>query len=1772
MHVYASLLPEHVRSKVDAQEQFLLRDIQEFHTLLQGGHFDKLAGHHFRTVETYFKLKYTLPHALSVSLSHGLIQYVFSFRPALEKRVKALNTIMLVLKKTRKAFSDASEQAKVDWHTPLDEWEANFYASPLPLHNAADEYVSQYKAALLKFLAKARPHYALDASLWTHLSADFSRPNEEASLKAAAQLSLLWPAGADASALVGPWITLWGSVNSFSEWDFHWLRLFARVVKHQQRRETFDISQWAPHLAFILSKIQQAFNLPSDLGATPSKGKFPTVLGGWHGDKSSLYYASKLTVELLEASQTTHTLLQQLLSLLTPFYHPSSAGNAASAISDFVYYVSAFLSLRLGRDKALHRSLLPHTSLVTKLVDLSFLGLYAKSQSVSSKASFTLRNAIAILPSAAPSIVERILHGLDPSAVNQTHQAPSAISALTVCGPALLRGDLSWTDPYLPLILQWTLPGIDPNDDAKTSRTLQLYSAWLMYMPVADDTWRPARASSDVAAALTSAANAQLYAPRPTASPASVDALWRLGSSLETWVLVLLDRLFSLFRQQETESSSAKGDKGGDTFQIALHTQLVLHQLFVQLSPPLYKLALQRVIDFVQSSSMGLVPGKAVAGLVRAATGPDPELAIQKLLLPATAAVVHPTTTPGDAHLLSHLRVVDGVVQRATGTSLVPHSALLRRVLAVATGHRNPKVVKVGCKILRHTLARLTSTYQPDHSRSLPPAAWTDGVECGGVSSLYIGVTSSWSDVDLVWHEPSEAELLFAADLLNVFVVEAGTALLVGTPDDTNSTMTWRTALRGILHAVRGAKGILWDRLVVKTKTTSDGPSPMLMQPIEAIESTLARHPAVIDSLLALRVNLLQTLHRVAAIWTDASMVVEDPRRTKGLRYIVRILTPLLHPRDAAPPPNTHLYAKWRKLSARDVASAALHLKKPKTLASIPLWPRRMMQDRVQVLCSALLTTGSFEWSRAIRSHPDWFATPDLYADVVVGSLNDLLTLALADDSKTRQVAQAALDGGVLARYSPWLEARLPFLIQVVHTSTNKDQVTGALHVLQLGRSLRTVWRRWSVMQQLLVALCHASEPKLRQWSPDDQIKTQTRALKVFFLVLHTRRDAADARTVGIEPLVSLEMQQSHWRHQLMHLACLLPWIRQDKTADVNRRLIWPVVLGAVRSDVPQLQHFGRILLSRLLKATTIGEGEPVPELVFAPDTLQALAKDMVANHKSVTADGHADTARWSLGVGELFELVQHERFPPLCVTSFGQLAKDNILRHHVMLVQRLARHAAAQGIDLAARWPLDTLVANMSDERRAALCTAGEILVGLATSSTSSFGLGWLQTILPKLSVPYATDWHDVVLLLTHHVPTLPWVPDLIEYVLSQVEVSFQSGDAADGNSTDGVGQVRWLMLVQPLLLLPSALATPSVLARMWTVAAAGLSHPYESVREQVGAVLYKLVLASSSSTSSMLEKLVQGMTDGGAAATGVVEPADLNARKTLLHVVATYIHKGDSAHVSAAVLPLLSVVLDTQSYPDPDVARSARAVVDALANKLRVQHEDTFTAVLTGLEVALRASWRTRGAALRFVTVLNFHHGLRRWSKPRLQRLIVSCLADDKRDVQETAQYALRSFVRTLDDGDVASLATTFRESVAAARKARATKQKQLKRHRILVARRGPDWEVSAKALEALEGATDEMAMDARTVDGCYGMGALVLAYPYSVPAFVPAVVEELSLHLHVTGKGRLSNVPEMVKAVLLEFKRTHQDSWHQDKLAFTPSQLDAIQDSLISPHYYS
>jgi hypothetical protein len=125
---------------------------------------------------------------------------------------------------------------------------------------------------------------------------------------------------------------------------------------------------------------------------------------------------------------------------------------------------------------------------VDAALPLAVMGLYAQrgASSVVWEAGITLKNLAALAPARVASELAAVAaKGLSPDNVDAVHLAPNAMQAVSVAVGALL-----WPVPHLapalPDLLEAALPGVDPNDAAKTSSALLLFSAVLAHVPLVD--------------------------------------------------------------------------------------------------------------------------------------------------------------------------------------------------------------------------------------------------------------------------------------------------------------------------------------------------------------------------------------------------------------------------------------------------------------------------------------------------------------------------------------------------------------------------------------------------------------------------------------------------------------------------------------------------------------------------------------------------------------------------------------------------------------------------------------------------------------------------------------------------------------------------------------------------------------------------------------------------------------------------------------------------------------------------------------------------------------------------------------------------------------------------------------------------------------------------------------------------------------------------------------------------------------------------------------
>jgi proteasome activator subunit 4 len=76
-----------------------------------------------------------------------------------------------------------------------------------------------------------------------------------------------------------------------------------------------------------------------------------------------------------------------------------------------------------------------------------------------------------------------------------------------------------------------------------------------------------------------------------------------------------------------------------------------------------------------------------------------------------------------------------------------------------------------------------------------------------------------------------------------------------------------------------------------------------------------------------------------------------------------------------------------------------------------------------------------------------------------------------------------------------------------------------------------------------------------------------------------------------------------------------------------------------------------------------------------------------------------------------------------------------------------------------------------------------------------------------------------------------------------------------------------------------------------------------------------------------------------------------------------------------------------------------------------------------------------------------------------------------------------------------------------------------------------------------------------------------ALILSCPYTIPTWMPRLLTALTPYIN----DRYP-IHETAKHVFTEFKRTHGDTWKEEREKFTEEELDAISELLLAPSYYA
>ncbi|KAH9964279.1 hypothetical protein BC827DRAFT_1190239 [Russula dissimulans] len=237
--------------------------------------------------------------------------------------------------------------------------------------------------------------------------------------------------------------------------------------------------------------------------------------------------------------------------------------------------------------------------------------------------------------------------------------------------------------------------------------------------------------------------------------------------------------------------------------------------------------------------------------------------------------------------------------------------------------------------------------------------------------------------------------------------------------------------------------------------------------------------------------------------------------------------------------------------------------------------------------------------------------------------------------------------------------------------------------------------------------------------------------------------------------------------------------------------------------------------------------------------------------------------------------------------------------------------------------------------------------------------------------------------------------------------------------------------------------------------------------------------------------------------------------------------------------VLPLLPEIFRmSELSDDPELQSHSQAVLYILSAV--APPPESIEAIGVGFISAISSStsWRIRLNSLPTLVVFFYRNlmGIPNTTVSEIMDLMLSCLSDDNVEVREMASSALSGIVRVSQRQSIIPLKDHF---VSLARSVR------------LPTRRDPGYADSLRTLHS----------------AILGLCALIESFPYSVEKWMPSLTDILAVH--VTDPPPISTT---IRKTASEFKKTHQDTWHRDQLAFDEDHLQNLSTMLVGTSYYA
>ncbi|KAG9300251.1 hypothetical protein G9A89_011324 [Geosiphon pyriformis] len=1550
--------------------------------------------------------------------------------------------------------------------------------------------------------------------------------------------------------------------------------------------------------------------------------------------------------------ESTLTQLGNLIQAIESFYHPSNYGRWTFSIVRFLQFLGYEFFKRWRDEQKLecktpqHRRLTPELrrEFVLTLRNVTFLSMFGKDALSIGASHAALKYLAWLEPSLIfPGLLERVYPSLET--LTETHRTTSSISALSLLAiPLFSRIHYSPGGKNLAPLLHLIIPGIDMNDPIKTISSLIFVTHAVMGVPLIDLTEGASESGFRWSGVDIDARNED----EMEIDEAEEDGLCKASTGeFEDWVAKFYGRVFTIFEylpQQDNNKKIKVHNMETGLVTVLLHACEVVG---FQLSDKLYNMSLKMVSDFASSTILQNAT-KPMGFLCATLTSPNRKKGLAKFIPMCYSNILNElehgassTPTTSSSHLIQsdttlhwYQCILYHVVMFTGAEALAHKKELIELGKEMIQNCRSRKGYMWAGKYLRMLLISLTHIY-PTECRNVDAERW-NSEEYQKNHHKYWVEPGDKDNLKINWHVPTDPEIDFALELLNLFLQPAIETCqnLIATGTDKNGkslsnreiSVEFCRQLSVIRNCLHGTTTLVEDDGDISISDYSNQEN----EPFHIIANSALLAGYCLTNPNDPRREVVRQLRKRIGEFLHELFVYFQASREDDIESIKIILKMA----------KTYLTDRGVEKGKYDGSKRGYQYAKGmlKTSRGDKRYPRYLLVKRAyqQHLCR-------------LKQNAFFRARTSLHDDL----LKDLVELSLSSYSEIRKIAQSYLASAVRC----FLGAKpliIPILLKALEVQAEKpnpERMKGALYLLHSRTLMDTCLKDWRFVPTYITRICEAQH--------EDKPSVQELIRKVFYDYLTNYSNTAfklitsEGLTAAINnTLIQLSISTDEDEHQ--SLKCKIEK-RIQFEKDSYYRLV-DTLLSLVKSNTLHWRFAS--MAANFIDVLERVEAAPTTEIVeFATkglvSELPALRRIAISTTTRILA--HIKQRTYTPGDPELIYMTKEENPLKRTVETPRPLTQefteeyilsrlrpidennsDNVYLQDKMNLGWFAwpdkyevyipRTEAMPRIDPASEAAYNKFLESFSDPQFwgsltsylsqessrdredkfsipnghlfksifqmyedqfleivkpevARLCekpeekheqrAAAEILAGIVRGSKH-----WRQNTLRAM-----WEWLIPLLEKTFNAIT----PDSLTYWERFLSYSFRSRDprrvlplielifrsTLDPTSHASFGEAKKLLFVNTLLSCFSWQMIPHSHSLL-DVYLSNLRHPYKQVRDVLAAninMLFQIQWHPSAPSVAALLESNRNSTGGvgnipvelperyqatlteltKSLATWRAEKAPSaigsseygNAGKTILAWLYDSLSSWQATGTYPFILPLLSEIFQMQDVnDDQDLQAVATHVLGLIASftyppRLVPGMVNKIVGIL--LE---SGSWHIKVKALPVLQVFYFKHlfMLSQEEMIKVMDVVSGMLLDNQIEVRQLAAVTLSGLIRCSQRDAIKALKERF------------TKLLETK---IPSRQRSDQAPRAALPLGFTEAVLKRHA-------AVLGLSCLIDAFPYEVPKWIPEVLVLLS--------DCISDpvpIQTTVKKTFADFRRTHQDSWHEDMKEFTDDQLSLLSD---------